>query len=134
MKGIMHQNPVIIFVCEHGAAKSIIAAAYFNRLAHEKKLSLHAVARGTHPDAELSLSTVAGLRADGLTPGESNPIKLTWKDLESAQQIVSFCDLPEEYHQKAIVEQWLDIPPVSENYGQSRDGIVAHLQRLIDHL
>src|SRR5260370_1083705 len=30
----MSQNPIIIFVCEHGAAKSIIAAAYFNKLAN----------------------------------------------------------------------------------------------------
>jgi arsenate reductase (thioredoxin) len=133
-KETMKQNSMIVFVCEHGAAKSIIAASYFNRLAREKNLSLHAVARGTHPDAELSVNGVAGLREDGLTPTESIPTSLTWEDIESAQHIVSFCDLPEEYHQKTIVEHWRDIPPVSENYGQSRDAIVARLQKLIDDL
>ena len=27
----------IIFVCQHGAAKSVIAASYFNKLAKERK-------------------------------------------------------------------------------------------------
>jgi arsenate reductase (thioredoxin) len=130
----MPPTPVIVFVCEHGAAKSIIAATYFNRLAREKNLSLHAIARGTHPDAELSAKTVAGLREDGLSPAESIPTKLTWEDLKSAQQIVSFCDLPEEYDQKVSVEQWLDIPPIGENYRQTRDAIVARLQKLIERL
>ena len=130
----MRYTPVVVFVCEHGAAKSIIAATYFNRLADKKKLSLRAIARGTHPDADLSLNTVAGLREDGLTPAESIPTKLTWEDLGSAQQIVSFCDLPEEYRQNVMVEQWLDVPPVSENYGRARDAIVAHLQKLFEHL
>ena len=134
MKGNMPQPAVIVFVCEHGAAKSIIAATYFNRLAREKNLHLHAVARGTHPDAELSPHTVAGLQEDGLTPTESIPIKLTWEDIGAGQRIVSFCDLPDKYHHKAVVEQWRDVPPVSENYGQSRDAILARLQKLIDDL
>ena len=34
----------IVFVCEHGAAKSIIAAAYFNKLAREMSIDSRAVA------------------------------------------------------------------------------------------
>ena len=64
----MSQNPVIIFVCEHGAAKSIIAATYFNKLAREKGLDVSAVARGTHPDAELSQKAIEGLHEDKLVP------------------------------------------------------------------
>ena len=130
----MPQTPVIVFVCEHGAAKSIIAAIYFNRFAREKKLNLHAIARGTHPDPELSSNTVAGLREDQLTPTELIPTKLTWEDIGMAQRIISFCELPDEYHQKAIVEQWRDVPAVSENYGRARDAILARLQKLIDDL
>ena len=93
----MTHDPKILFVCEHGAAKSIIAAAYFNKMAREKNLSLTAIARGTHPDAEISPKTIAGLREDGLTPTESLPTKLSLADVESIQGIVSFCELPEEY-------------------------------------
>jgi len=130
----MNQNSIIVFVCEHGAAKSVIGASYFNKMASEKNLGFHAIARGTHPDAELSPKTVSGLREDGLTPGESIPRKLTREDLESAERIVSFCDLPDEYQQKAIVEQWDGIPPISEDYQKARDAIVARVQILIEHL
>ena len=40
----------VLFVCEHGAAKSVIAAAYFNQLASEKNLDVRAIERGTNPD------------------------------------------------------------------------------------
>jgi arsenate reductase (thioredoxin) len=130
----MDHNSTIVFVCEHGAAKSILAAAYFNQLAGENKLSFRAIARGTHPDAELSLKTIAGLQEDGLIPTESIPTQLTLEDVESAKQIVSFCELPEAYRQKAVVEQWHEIPAVSEDYEKARDAIIAQLQKLIDDL
>jgi len=128
------QDSVIIFVCEHGAAKSILAAAYFNKLAQERNLSLHAIARGTHPDEELSPITVAGLHEDGLTPNESVPQKLSLEEIESAQQIIAFCELSSEFKQKVKIEQWSDIPPVSENYEKARDMIVEYLRHLFNNL
>lgn len=124
----------IIFVCEHGAAKSVIAAAYFNKLASEKNLTFRAIARGTNPDAELSPKTVTGLQVDGLTPTESVPQKLSLAEVESAQRVVTFCELPEEYKNKVAIEQWNDVPPVSEDYEKARDAIVEKLRRLIDSL
>jgi arsenate reductase (thioredoxin) len=130
----MNQNSTIVFVCEHGAAKSILAAAYFNKMAREKNLGLTAIARGTHPDSELSAKTVAGLRANGLTATESIPTKLDEKDLASAQRVVSFCTLPEEFLQGAQVEYWEDVPPISEDYERARDAIVERLKGLLKHL
>jgi protein-tyrosine-phosphatase len=130
----MSQKSMIGVGCGHVAAKSIIAAYYFNKIAQERNLSLHAIARGTHPDAELSPKTVAGLREAGLAPTEAGPQELTREELESAQRIVSFCDLSNETHQKAVVEQWDDIPPVSEDYQKARDAIVARLEAFIEKL
>jgi hypothetical protein len=45
---------IILLLSEHGAAKSVIAAAYFNKLASEKSINFHAIARGINLDAELS--------------------------------------------------------------------------------
>ena len=59
-------QPAVVFVCEHGAAKSVIATAYFNKLARERGWPYRATFRGTDPQAELSVSALAGLRADGL--------------------------------------------------------------------
>jgi arsenate reductase len=50
----MNQTPVIIFVCEHGAAKSVIAATYFNHLAEKAGSARRAIARGINPERELS--------------------------------------------------------------------------------
>ena len=128
----MPQNPVIIFVCEHGAAKSIVAATYFNKVAREKHLDVSATARGTHPDAELSPKALAGLHKDGLVPIETVPQKLSVADLEWAQRIVTFCELPEEYRNKTLIEQWDDIPPVGEDYEKARAAILRKLNLLLE--
>ena len=127
----MQPTPTIVFVCEHGAAKSIIAAAYYNKLAQERKLETRAIARGTNPDPELSPKTITGLRTDGLTPTESIPQKLSVADIESTQIIVTFCELPEEYQNKVQTEKWEDVPPVSENYEKARDAILEKLNQLM---
>jgi arsenate reductase (thioredoxin) len=127
----MNNKPYFVFVCEHGAAKSIIAAAYFNKLASEKYLNMRAIARGTNPDAKLSPKTIAGLNKDGLTPTESIPQKLSLAEVESAQQIVSFCEMPEEYRNRNTVEQWDDVPPISANYEIARDVILEKLHHLL---
>src|SRR4051812_22847552 len=56
----------VVFVCEHGSAKSVIAAAHFNRLAAEKGLPYRAVSRGTNPDASIPASISSALAGDGL--------------------------------------------------------------------
>jgi protein-tyrosine-phosphatase len=130
----MPRESIIIFVCEHGAAKSIIAAAYFNKVAGEMGLALRAAARGTFPDPELSVKTLACLAKDGLAPTEPAPQKLSHQEIETAQQVITFCELPEEYQQKNNIERWEDVPPVSENYEQARDVIVAHIGQLVNDL
>jgi len=126
-------NPMVVFVCEHGAAKSILAAAYFNQLAHKMGLDLQAVARGTNPDKELSSPAVKGLADDGLTPTESIPQMLTEAEVRTAQRVITFCELPAEYQQHTLIERWDDIPPVSEDYQQARDAIVERIHQLLNH-
>lgn len=130
----MTQRNTIIFVCEHGVAKSIIAATYFNQLAHKRGLKLNAIARGTHPDGELSAATVNGLAGDGLESGESCPQHLTREDMLSAQRMISFCDMPSEFIEAPAVEQWRDVPPVSQDYEKARDVILEHLHDLLNRL
>jgi len=38
---------LIVFVCEHGSAKSLAAASFFERLAKERGMAIRAVSRGT---------------------------------------------------------------------------------------
>lgn len=128
----MNQKPFILFVCEHGAAKSILAAAYFNHFAAERELDVRAFARGTHPDSELSLATVQGLAGDGLTPTESVPRALTVEEVRSAQRIITFCELLDTQTPQVSIERWESVPPVSENYQRARDVIVKYIQNMLN--
>ena len=130
----MNQNPILVFVCEHGAAKSILAAAYFNQLAGQKGLDLRAIARGTNPDPELSPQAIKGLSQDGLTPTEAAPQKLTEADMQSAQRVITFCELPAEYKQQGMIERWDGVPPISDNYENARDAIIEQLNQLISNI
>lgn len=128
----MNPNSTIVFVCEHGAAKSVIAAAYFNQFANERRLPLRAIARGTDPEENLSTQALKGLSEDGLSPIESVPQKLTEADIQSAQRVIAFCELPIEYHKQTVIEYWEDIPPVSENYARARDVITEHIRQMLN--
>ena len=128
----MNQNRTVVFVCEHGAAKSIVAAAYFNQLASKAGLNLRAIARGTNPDYELSPQAIKGLSEAGLTPTESSPQKLTEADMQSAQRVITFCELPNEYKQQVMIERWNNVPPVSEDYEKARDVIIKNIRQMLD--
>jgi arsenate reductase len=126
--------PTIVFVCEHGAAKSVIAAAYFNKLASERGLSVRAISRGTNPDKDLAPKAVEGLKADGLTVGREQPKRLSEADVSQSIRVIAFCELPEAYRGRRV-EQWNDvIPSVSEDYNRARDAIVERVNHLVDQM
>jgi len=122
----------VLFVCLHGAAKSVVAAAHFRRLAATRGLAVGAVAAGTEPDRELAPAAVKGLAADGLEPAPTRPRPVTLYDLDTAARVVSFgCDVAPARGQR--VEQW-DVPAVSDGYAAARDRIVANVDRLVGEL
>ena len=125
--------PRVLFVCLHGAAKSVVAAAHFRRLARERGLGVAAVAVGVEPDPGLSPETVRGLAGDGLHPAPPLPRLVTLHDLRTASRIVSFgCDVPAGAGQP--VERWDDVPAVRLGYEAARARIVERLGPLVDDL
>jgi arsenate reductase (thioredoxin) len=122
----------VVFVCEHGAARSVIAAAYFNELAAEAHLDFHAVARGVTPQPKLSAPTVTGLRADGVPFPSDRPRALTEADVRNAVRIVAFCPLP-SFAKRARVDTY-DVPAPADGYAASRDAILVHVKALIGDL
>jgi protein-tyrosine-phosphatase len=128
-----HDAPVVLFVCEHGAAKSVVAAAHFNRIAEEKGLAVRAIARGTDPDPEMNPLAVKGLAADGL-PLSGKPQKVTPQEVTGARRAVALgCDL-EKVAPNAKIEQWDDIPPMGQDYPAARKVIVDHIRELLAEL
>lgn len=130
----MNQESVVLFVCEHGSAKSVVAAAHFNRLAGERGLKLRAVSRGTDPDPEIAPAAATGLRSDGLEADEPTPKKLSQAAVAGAARVVTFCELPAGYVETTPVERWEDVPPVSEDYAKARDAMLVRVRRLLDQL
>jgi protein-tyrosine-phosphatase len=129
-------SSTVVFVCEHGAAKSVIAAAYFNRLAAERGLPVRAVARGTKPDDVVSDGVRAGLASDGLDVSSWRPTAVSDEDLRQAAQVVSLAtDLPKtKPFVKTKLLEWNDIPSVSENYQAARTAIVRQIEQLLRSL
>jgi arsenate reductase len=128
------QAPVIIFVCEHGAAKSILSAALFNKLAEERGLNFRAIARGTNPDSEISPKVARGLQADRLVSSESAPKKISKADLVGAGRVITFCMLPDDYPGIIQVENWDAVLPAIEDYDKARDRLTERINRLLEEL
>jgi protein-tyrosine-phosphatase len=123
----------VVFLCEHGAAKSVIAAAYFNQLAAERHLPFHAIARGTTPQEELSQSAVAGLKKDHVAFPNDKPKLLSQPDARKAVRVVAFCPVPDSLAKSKRVERF-DVPAPADGYDKSRDEILKHVRELIDQL
>jgi protein-tyrosine-phosphatase len=122
----------VLFVCLHGAAKSVVAAAHFRRLAAGRGLDLDAVSAGTEPDPVLTPAAVTGLAGDGLVARPGRPRPMTLYDLAAAARVVSFgCEVDAA---ATPMERWDDVPAVSEGYAAARDRIVARVERLVAEL
>ena len=126
--------PAVVFVCEHGAAKSVIATAYFNKLARERGLPYRATFRGTDPQAELSVSALKGLREDGIEIPDGTPSIIAPADVERATHVFAIgCTLPSSATASGKAANWSDVPE-GEGYARTRDAIVKHVTALLDEL
>jgi arsenate reductase len=127
-------TPAVVFVCEHGAAKSVIATAYFNKLAAERGLPYRATFRGTTPQEALSVRAVAGLKADGVPIPSGVPTAIGAADIETATHIFAIgCALPAAAVSSGKSKDWADVPD-DQGYEAQRDAIVKHVKALLDEL
>jgi protein-tyrosine-phosphatase len=125
----------ILFLCPHGAAKSVLAAAYFNGLAKDTGLALLADSAGTDPDDTVSPAVVQLLRDQGLDVPHQQPQRVTRDALIKAQRVISMgCELNDLDIAPERVEQWLDIPSPSANLQESSGAIRAHVEKFIAQL
>lgn len=128
-------TPTVLFVCEHGAAKSVIAAAYFNKLAKGQGLNYKADFRGVNPDLALNPVAEKGLKQDGMDISGWKPVLVGKKDVNEASRIVTLgCALPAGTSKASKVTDWSHIPSPSQNYQFARDEIKKRVQKLVDDL
>jgi protein-tyrosine-phosphatase len=123
----------VLFVCEHGAAKSVLAAAYFNSIAAARGLPVRATARGADPQEAPSRATVDGLHRDGLAPVVERPLPLKAQDVRRSARVVAFdCDAPAMKALRSLDTCWNDVPAVSDDYEKAREAIRTHVAALVD--
>jgi arsenate reductase (thioredoxin) len=125
----------VLFLCPHHAAKSVIAAAYFNRLAQEYQLPFAADSAGTEPDAAISPIVVALLREEGIDVSGQQPHRVTEAELASATHIISMGCTPQELGvDPERITLWSSIPPVSEDPQLARAAIYLYVKALANTL
>jgi arsenate reductase len=130
------ETRTVVFVCEHGSAKSIIAAAHFNRIAESKALPYRAISRGVHPDAEIPANIKAGLLEDGLDVSAWKPKLIANDDVGKAERVVTLqCELPKSNSiESSKLVEWDGIPPVSDGFTKTRSAIVERIEELLKTL
>ncbi len=123
----------VVFVCQHGTAKSMVAAAHFNRLAQQQNLPYRAISRGITPEASLQAATKTGLEQDGIDTSALGIGQITPELAQQADRVVLISvDQAPAYLSQA--SRWQDIPAISKDYAAARDVTLGHLQDLLKQL
>lgn len=124
----------VVFVCEHGSVKSLIAASLFERAAAERGLPFTALSRGIAPDAHVPAAIAAALARDGFDVTDVKPQAVTPPDLSGATRVVTIgVELAHE-RARTPAESWDDVPPASKDYAAARAALQRHIDALLDDL
>jgi hypothetical protein len=129
------EPPTVAFVCLHGAAKSVLAAACFERLAEARGVRVRAIAAGTEPDPEIAPAVLRALLAEGIDLRGERPRHVTREDLAGAAAVVSFGpDLSGLGQPGRPIVRWDDVPALSEDFEAGRTAILARLPALLEEV
>jgi len=126
--------PTVLFICPHGAGKSVLASAYFKQLAAEQGIRVQTDAVGTEPGPEVGAAVAARLKQQGLGVPISKPRSVTSDDITRADIVVSIgCDLS---HVPATskLRRWDDVPDLSDNFDAADKALRAKVEALINEL
>jgi arsenate reductase len=125
----------VLFMCPHGAAKSVLASAYFRQLAKERGLNVLVTSAGTKPEAATAPAVATHLTRQGLLTPTNAPRKVAAEDLAQADLVVSLgCDLSGLPKPKGTLRIWDDIPSPSANFAAADDAIRVRVIALVDEL
>jgi arsenate reductase (thioredoxin) len=126
-------TPTVLFVCQHGAAKSVLASAYFERLAMERGLNVRVESAGTDPDAQVSPVVARHLATNGYPVPVATPRRVAAADFELADVVVSLgCDM--KYLPRGRLLRWDDVPSPSRDFARADEAILKRVVELVEEL
>ncbi|HYB93839.1 MAG TPA: hypothetical protein VEC39_02625 [Vicinamibacterales bacterium] len=126
--------PTVLFMCPRGAAKSLMASAYFQKVAKERGLNVRVDFAGTEPDPQLSKSVVAHLQTNGYQIPIEKPRAATAADMQGAEIVVSMgCDLSRLPAPRGVVKQW-QVPDFSADFAVAEQSIRDQVNALVEEL
>jgi len=134
-------NETVLFLCPHGAAKSVLAAALCQRMATARGRALLAICAGTEPDPEIAPPVGRLLNDEELALPIAQPQRVTATMLAEATYVISLgCDQDALPAVPRHWECWDDVPPPSQDLQGAYLCIEQHLtvwlqttQRRSDH-
>jgi alanine dehydrogenase len=125
----------VVFVCQHGGAKSLIAAEHFSRVAAQRGLSLRGVSAGVEPYTDVPAPVVAGLLKQGIDVRRYTPQQVTTDTFAAADLVVHFgCDVGALVPNGMTLEDWADVPAVSDGFDEAHEIIVQRVEHLVDEI
>jgi protein-tyrosine-phosphatase len=126
----------VLFVCDHGSVKSLMAAALFDQAAARRGLRIRAVSRGVNPDAAVPPAISAAMGRDGFDVGSFHPQALSDQDVADAARVVAIgVDLSDhDGVARAPIASWSDVPPASVDYPRARDDLARRIEALLDEM
>jgi protein-tyrosine-phosphatase len=125
----------VLFMCPHGSARSVLASAYFQKLAKERGLNVRVDSAGMQPDAAVGPAIAEHLTKNGYAVPIVKPRAVTPGDLATADVVISLgCDLTGLPAPRGTLQQWNDVPGPSENLAGADEAIRQHVAELVEEL
>jgi arsenate reductase len=129
------QAATVLFMCPHGAAKSVLASAYFQREAKARGLNVRVVSAGTDPDAQVSPAVARHLKKTGYEMPVAKPRRTTADDMALADVVISIgCDLKDLPAPRGALQKWDDVPALSEDFARADEAIRRRVADLVEEL
>ena len=124
----------VLFLCPHGAAKSVLASSHFAKLAKERGLRVRVDFAGTEPDPTIAPAVVELLKKAGTPVPAGPPRRVTPEDLGAADVVISLgCDVSGMQVPAATLRNW-DVPPPGVDLAKTDEAILQRVTELVEEL
>jgi protein-tyrosine-phosphatase len=126
----------ILFVCSYGAAKSVMAASYFNQIADQRHLDFIAVAAAAEaPDDAVPAPVADQLQREGFDVRAFKPHRVAADEIGTSARIIAIdCNVSGAEGAAVDIERWDDVPQPSVDLDGSAAAIRRHVEALAEEL